>query len=514
MPAPWRRPSRYPSRPRIHAGRPRGPRHSAVLQRSRGGRDRVRLGISGVAVALVRCTRGSRRGGAAGRPARRADRECTRSSSTPASRFLPRFEGVSGGSGAAYLPIGWERLSLPASLPERVVCHARLRDSVVPREGGPPDILTADLRLFDASGAGIGTVSGFAPEARDTGVAAGSGGGRGRFAVRGPVAGAAPHSGALSSADFLASSGRCGRARAGRGGISGGGRPGPRLAGRPCRPIWSGWRDPTRWRLWSGWGWRRDTGAAAKPGELRRRLKGWGSGPRAPPLRVWSGCSPRWGEPGAEPGPAGLVEDPETLVAGTLERHPGGRSEIGLLARCGAALEDVLRGRADPPRCPVRRGAPETQQTCTTRRRPLRGRQPHCGSRRFRLPSRPCRQRGGCGSWKSGRAPAARRRPCSRRCRKDGSITCTRTSRRGFFAAAEERFRKKRPIARVPGAGHRSGPGETGLRVARVRLGSRSERAACNARLGRRPEALPAVAGRRAACCSRWRDCKGSAGWT
>ena len=45
---------------------------------------------------------------------------------------------------------------------------------------------------------------------------------------------------------------------------------------------------------------------------------------------------------------APALPDPETFLAELLERHPHGAGELALLGRCGAALADVLRGRAQP----------------------------------------------------------------------------------------------------------------------------------------------------------------------
>ena len=51
----------------------------------------------------------------------------------------------------------------------------------------------------------------------------------------------------------------------------------------------------------------------------------------------------------AEAGEAdSALPDPETFLAELLERHPHGGVELALLGRCGAALADVLRGRAQP----------------------------------------------------------------------------------------------------------------------------------------------------------------------
>ena len=66
--------------------------------------------------------------------------------------------------GITYLPFGWERFWLEGRLPDRVVCHVRMREaSWGPAEdtGKPSEILAADLHICDASGTLIGKFTGF-----------------------------------------------------------------------------------------------------------------------------------------------------------------------------------------------------------------------------------------------------------------------------------------------------------------------------------------------------------------
>ena len=62
-------------------------------------------------------------------------------------------------SGAALLPVGWERLRLAGTLPERVWCHARLG-----RDGAVPGAVErrVDLELYGPDGEWVGSVSGLA----------------------------------------------------------------------------------------------------------------------------------------------------------------------------------------------------------------------------------------------------------------------------------------------------------------------------------------------------------------
>ena len=68
------------------------------------------------------------------------------------------------GDTTTYMPFGWERLRLSGRLPQRIVCHARIRDSS--RERGlessePPETVTSDLWLYDPAGFPLGKITGF-----------------------------------------------------------------------------------------------------------------------------------------------------------------------------------------------------------------------------------------------------------------------------------------------------------------------------------------------------------------
>ena len=70
------------------------------------------------------------------------------------------------GTGATYLPFAWERLWLNGPLPDRMVCHARMRDSdrtgtADPQAGEQPETLTGDLSFHDQQGAVIGGLEGY-----------------------------------------------------------------------------------------------------------------------------------------------------------------------------------------------------------------------------------------------------------------------------------------------------------------------------------------------------------------
>ena len=71
-----------------------------------------------------------------------------------------------GEEGVTYLPFAWERLWLAGRLPERLVCHVRLREgpdnaAVDTERGGLPEVWAADLRLYDPEGKPVAEVDGF-----------------------------------------------------------------------------------------------------------------------------------------------------------------------------------------------------------------------------------------------------------------------------------------------------------------------------------------------------------------
>ena len=64
-----------------------------------------------------------------------------------------------------YLPFGWERLGLHDPLPDRLVCHARLREPGGAGAGGettgPREVMAADLRLYGCDGTELGRLDGY-----------------------------------------------------------------------------------------------------------------------------------------------------------------------------------------------------------------------------------------------------------------------------------------------------------------------------------------------------------------
>ena len=77
------------------------------------------------------------------------------------ARYLSGVE-----QGAVYMPFGWERLWVAGPMPERVLCHAVLRNP--PVGGGmsgassaPPEVVTGDVGFYSLDGTPLGGLTGF-----------------------------------------------------------------------------------------------------------------------------------------------------------------------------------------------------------------------------------------------------------------------------------------------------------------------------------------------------------------
>ena len=65
--------------------------------------------------------------------------------------------------GITYLPFAWERLWLQDRLPERLICHVRLREDPRGEEADEPsEVLAGDLGIYDSNGVLVGELSGYA----------------------------------------------------------------------------------------------------------------------------------------------------------------------------------------------------------------------------------------------------------------------------------------------------------------------------------------------------------------
>ena len=255
-----------------------------------------------------------------------------------------------------YLPFGWERLSVPEELPQRVLCHVLMREAPDGAGAELPEVLSADIALYEFGGSRIGTLTGYTVK-RAT-----------RSALLPAVEGveellyevvwrdsALPPG--MPAADFL---------------------PQPSAAASRSLPF-------SRYLAAEGveiedetdlqvamervsWcyalsaletlGWERRAGAAADPEELRERL---GVLPehghllrrmieilaRSGVLRANGGGFVVTVGTG-DPLPDEMPRNVESFLRETEERLPHATNEIGLFRRCAGALPEVLRGKADP----------------------------------------------------------------------------------------------------------------------------------------------------------------------
>ncbi len=263
--------------------------------------------------------------------------------------------------GATYLPFGWERLWLPERLPERVICHARMREDT--RDPGPegepsepPEVLTGDLRLYTPAGVELGGLSGYTV----------------KRATRAALLSATEElddllyevtwrdhelGAGLMPADFFPSPAVvAARSQLFTGYLTDAG-----VAPQDRDALLA---DLERWS-WSRalatleeLGWQRVTGATVDPESLRQRLNVLPEHKRLfhrmLELLAKSGVLKETDDGfvvvvGPEdPLPEVMPRDLEEFATRMAGRYPNGQIEIGLFRRSGCALADVLRGQADP----------------------------------------------------------------------------------------------------------------------------------------------------------------------
>ncbi len=255
-----------------------------------------------------------------------------------------------------YLPFGWERLSVPEQLPERLFCHVRMREAPDGAGTGIPEVLSSDITLYDLGGSRIGTLIGYTVK-RAT-----------RSALLPAVEGleellyevvwrdrALPPG--MPAADFL---------------------PSPSAAASRSKPFsgyladegvevadetdLQGVMERVSWcyalSALEALGWERRAGEVVDPEELCVRLEVLPEHLNL--LRRMLAILARSGvlQPkdegfvvtiGAdEPLPDRMPPDVEAFLSETAGRFPHATNEIGLFRRCAGALPEVLRGNADP----------------------------------------------------------------------------------------------------------------------------------------------------------------------
>ncbi|WP_420617181.1 SDR family NAD(P)-dependent oxidoreductase [Candidatus Palauibacter sp.] len=255
-----------------------------------------------------------------------------------------------------YLPFGWDRLSVPERLPARLLCHVRMREAPDGADAELPEVLSADIALYELDGSPVGTLDGYTVK-RAT-----------RSALLPAVEGveellyeivwrdrALPPG--MPPADFL---------------------PSPSAAASRSQPFSrylaaegvkvedeTGLQEVMERAAWcyalsalEKLGWERRAGAAVEPEELRERLEVLPEHAnllrrmleilaRSGVLQVKDeGFAVTVGE--EEPLPDRMPGDSEAFLTEVTERFPHAANEIGLFRRCAGALPDVLRGEEDP----------------------------------------------------------------------------------------------------------------------------------------------------------------------
>ena len=263
--------------------------------------------------------------------------------------------------GTTYLPFGWERLWLADGLPDRIVCHVRMREdarseSADDASAGTAEVMAGDLRLYDPDGALVGELSGYTIKRatraallaavegvkellyevvwRDRALAPGMPPADFLTAPTGVRAGSGPFT------DYLAAEGVGAADRA--------------ALLEDLELLSRRYAIATLDAL----GWERTAGAVVDSVELRRRLEVGAEHERL--FRrllemlarsglleeVDGGFAVLVGS--GDPLPGDMPADPEELAARMAARYAHGSNEIGLFRRSANALPEVLRGRMDP----------------------------------------------------------------------------------------------------------------------------------------------------------------------
>ena len=263
--------------------------------------------------------------------------------------------------GAVYMPFGWDRLWMTGPVPERILCHATVRDSAPGNASGggssaPPEVVTGDVRFYSTEGAPIGGLEGFTVK-RATRAALLSA----REGLKDllyevawrekPRRGGAPAAHFLTAPAAVASQSRTFIDYLADEGVG--------TAERTSLlRDQEGLAQAYALSALDELGWERTAGAAVSPEDLRRQL-----GVADDHRRLFARLLRLLAEAGVlapsddgfvvaagagDPLPDESISDPGILAERLLDRHPHGVNELGLLRRCGSALAEVLQGRTDP----------------------------------------------------------------------------------------------------------------------------------------------------------------------
>ena len=263
--------------------------------------------------------------------------------------------------GTTYLPFGWERLWLADRLPDRIVCHVRMREgsgsgSADPEGGATAEVLAGDLRLHDPDGTLVGELNGYTIKraTRAALLAAVEGVRELLYEVAWRDRALPP---GMPSADFLTAPAAI---TAGSGPFTaylaneGVGAEDRAALLADLERLAQAYALATLDRL----GWERTPGAVVDSVELRQRMEVGAEHERLfrRLLEMLARCGVLKEADGGftvvvgsgEPLPDDMPADPEELAARMAARYAHGSNEIGLFRRSANALPDVLRGRMDP----------------------------------------------------------------------------------------------------------------------------------------------------------------------
>ncbi len=266
-----------------------------------------------------------------------------------------------GAEGITYLPFAWERLWLTGRLPDRLVCHVRMREApdraaADARDDELREVQVADLRLYDPDGTPVGELAGFTVKraTRAALLSAVEGVDELLYEViwrdRALEAGIAP-------ADFLTSPSEV----AATTDLFTGYLENEGVDAEDRAALLADLEQLSRayaLQTLDALGWRRVSGDSVDSAELRERL-GVGSEHerlfrRMLEMQVRAGVLEQAGDgfvvtvASGEPLPEGLSDDPDTVAEEMAARYAHGTTEIGLFRRSAGALAEVLQGRMDP----------------------------------------------------------------------------------------------------------------------------------------------------------------------
>ncbi len=267
-----------------------------------------------------------------------------------------------GEESVTYLPFAWERLWLAGPLPERLVCHVRVREgpegaATDAGNGEMPEVWAADLWLYDSDGGAlVGELAGFTVKraTRAALLSAVEGIDELLYEVVWQDRALAP---GVLPADFLTSPSEISTNTSlfpeylANVGVDAGDRT-ALLA--DLEQLSHAYALATLDKL----GWRRDTGAKVESAELRESLSVGVEHERLfrrmLEMQARAGVLEQAGDgfvvtvASGESLPEGLVDDPDARAGEMAARYAHGTTEIGLFRRSADALADVLQGRMDP----------------------------------------------------------------------------------------------------------------------------------------------------------------------